>query len=588
MVVKFISLSFANILSFGANPITIEFSKGLNIITGKNGNGKSSIFDSLSYCLYGKPYRDIKIESLINRRNKKNMYVECKFSVNDKTIYVIKRGLKPDILEITKDGEKFESLSAKKLVQEEIDKIIGIDYNLFKQVISVAINFNKPFLSLSKGEKRTIVERIFNIIIFGDMLKIQKKKNADDKLQSELIKKEFIIHEENMKVTRRKLIELTDAEKNFNQNKQNELNNVNSQIDKANEERKELIKIKDKLNLDYENLPATTSNISELKTNRDKIIKDISGYEYQIKTSKSTIKSFDNMSICPTCNNNITDEHKNKEITKLQNIISTAESTIFTLKEKMEIVDDNISTVDKLQSSKREIESNLNRINDKIKYIDTNITNLKNRINEITNRTFDVDLIKMNEEFEQDKIKYKDLHNKKKKYEETIKNNDIISNILSDSGIKSFFLKELIPILNSKINDYLRLFELPILFKFDDAMDEHIFDLNNIKNKIDYNSYSEGEKKRVDISLLLSFINMTKSISNWNTNIILLDEILDTSIDSEGLDKMINCLKNITNNDNTCIYIISHRFQKEDTDQLKIFDHKIHVSKNSNGFSTIS
>ena len=158
MVVKFKKLTFQNILSFGATPIVFNFEKGVNLISGKNGSGKSAILDALSFCLFGQPYRKIKIKELLNRKNKRNLKVSCEFIVDGKEKFVITRCMNPDKIEIYKNDEELELLSSKRLNQEEIDKIVGINYQMFKQVISLAVNYNKPFLSLQLWEKREIIE----------------------------------------------------------------------------------------------------------------------------------------------------------------------------------------------------------------------------------------------------------------------------------------------------------------------------------------------------------------------------------------------------------------------------------------------
>ena len=164
-------------------------------------------------------------------------------------------------------------------------------------------------------------------------------------------------------------------------------------------------------------------------------------------------------------------------------------------------------------------------------------------------------------------------------------NNDIIQNILSENGIKAYFFKKLIPILNKKINEYIKIFELPIIIQFDEFMNETIYNMDNLRSNISYHAYSEGEKKRIDMSILLSFINITKTISNWNCNILMIDELLDSAIDENGLEKLVWSLKNLTyESKNLSIYIISHRIQQ---DYISQFKNCINVQKNSNGFSEV-
>lgn len=157
-----------------------------------------------------------------------------------------------------------------------------------------------------------------------------------------------------------------------------------------------------------------------------------------------------------------------------------------------------------------------------------------------------------------------------------------MSEILSDNGIKSFLFKILTPVLNLKVNKYVQFFDLPVRIEFDEYMTEKISNVDNLNKDISYYSYSEGEKKRIDIAILLAFIDITKIICNWRSNIIIFDELLDSAVDYNGLDKMIDCLKQITESDNLCAYVISHRLQESTG-----FTARYEIEKNPNGFSNI-
>jgi DNA repair exonuclease SbcCD ATPase subunit len=233
MVITFKELRFKNILSFGNQETVIEFSKGLNLVSGPNGSAKSGgLLDTLSFCLFGKPYRNIKIKELINRKNKKNLETYCKFTIDNKDSVEIRRTLNPDSLEIVKNGTEADLLSSKKLNQEELNKIIGIDYHLFKQVICLAVNYNKPFLSLSSNEKREIIEQIFNITVFGQMLKEAKKVTVDNEVKCEMNNHSINILAENLKSQRNSIAGIKEDNKEFEKNKEMEIAAIDTRIDK--------------------------------------------------------------------------------------------------------------------------------------------------------------------------------------------------------------------------------------------------------------------------------------------------------------------------------------------------------------------
>ena len=185
MFVEFKKLSFCTIMSYGASGAEIDFQTGLNTIKAANGSGKSSILDALTFVLFGKPYRDIKFSELVNTANGKGLEVTCEFKIGTDT-YMIRRGLKPAVFEIYKNGKEMDMLSTKKLNQDEIDKLLGINLRLFKNIVAVAVTNNRPFLSLPIGDKRALIENIFNIDVLGSMCKDVKKRKTVNNTELDL------------------------------------------------------------------------------------------------------------------------------------------------------------------------------------------------------------------------------------------------------------------------------------------------------------------------------------------------------------------------------------------------------------------
>jgi len=565
MIISFKQLKFKNILSFGAKETVIDFTKGINLISGKNGSGKSAILDALSFCLFGKPYRNIKIKELINRRNKRNTEVTCEFTIDNRSSYVIKRTLEPYSLEIVKDGNEEDLLSSKRLNQEELDKIIGINYYLFKQVISLAVNYNKPFLSLSSMEKRQIIEQIFNITVFGQMLKEAKRKNADTFVRYEMSLNSIKILEENLKTLRKNLKEITTATKDFEKNKQTEIQSIEKRIQKYHEDiyaiKTDIDRVeKELISFSLLNMEET---ITENKLKLSEITKITNTTEYTIENNHNTIHNLENDVVCPRCKTILTKEHKQKEIEKLNNELKNLKKELETKESERKEYVEHLEYLESLKVNYNKYQGEKKNLEEKKKMLESELKHLNENLNKVSNRKIDIDVDSITNDFhkkiEEYKIVFKDSQNLKN----IIENYELVYNILSESGIKAFFFRKLVPILNSKINEYLQLFEIPIVLSFNELMEEKITNYENMKSDISYCSYSEGEKKRIDMSILLSFISITKTISNWNCNLLLIDELLDSAIDESGLDKLVTSLKNMTYESNLSVYIISHRLQQD-------------------------
>jgi DNA repair exonuclease SbcCD ATPase subunit len=590
MNIEFQELTFKNILSFGAKETKLEFKRGLNLIHGKNGSGKSSILDVLSYCLFGKAYRKIKIKELINRKNKKGLETTCTFTVNHTDIYKISRsmtGSGSEKLKITKNTTESDLLSSKSLNQDDLNKLLGINHSLFRQIISLAVNYNKPFLTLEAKDKRELVEQIFNVQIFGDMLKLGKSKNSGNSAKNDINQNSLTLMKENISTQMENLRKLKQTNQEIEANFEEEIKETKDKLKKFEDDidisKQEIQKIEEYLkNMKDKKLDEM---LTKLEISSDKLFTRITELKVSLEINNKSIIFFNNnINVpCPSCKNIITEEHKQIEIKRLEN---ENEKLTIELEAKQEAWND--------------LSGKINKINDVKKTIDNKSTELKNKQfalgvqeREATSlRTLLADNIKPKliinlddetKDLESKKDEYTQLFKSSKSLKKLIENYAKVFMVLSDSGIKSYFFKKMIPLLNTKINEYLQLFEIPIVLMFDEYMNETITSYTK-RDDISYYANSEGEKKRIDISILLSFINITKLISNWNCNLLVIDELLDGAIDEDGLDKLVSCLKTMVTDNNMDVYIISHRLFKENKQK---FNKVIFVEK-KHGFSEIS
>jgi len=577
MFIEFTKLKFKNVLSYGSKETVVDLTTGLNSIMGINGQGKSTLLDALSFCLFGQPYRKIKLKDLVNRVNKKNLWTQCTFR-NGVHEYEITRSLNPAKMSIKKDGNDLDLLSSKKLNQGEIDAIIGVDYKLFKQIICLAINYNQPFLSLSAGDKREIIESIFNIKIFGMMATALKKEQSSLKVEGKIHGNTLGLLEVNLKSLRNQVKTLELTEQNFDAEKQLDLRK-SAEIIKNH--KSEISKTKRKITTINKSIKTLNyDGLDELREELNDIISQDKVSALRIKDNLSKISSLKNEDECPLCGNGLDEDHKATHLETLSDDVGFNNHNLIGNKFKIDDINEKIKSLETVKSNFRKAESILERTADKLELLTNQLKVLHDDYSHIEDRSLNIDIDSAQKELTARMAEYQSTFKMNKLIVDDIETNVEILGILSEKGIKSFFFKKLTPLLNAKVNEYLELFGLPIILEFDELMEESITTVNR-RDETPYMGFSEGEKKRIDISILLSFIEITKSISNWNCNLLVMDEILDTSIDKVGLDAIITGIEKMKrHNPKLCIYIISHKVSDIEYDQSLVIGKQ-------NGFSNI-
>ena len=561
MFVEFKKLSFCNIMSYGASGAEIDFQAGLNTIKAANGSGKSSILDALTFVLFGKPYRDIKLSELVNTSNGKGLEVTCEFKIGTDT-YMIRRGLKPAVFEIYKNGKEMDMLSTKKLNQDEIDKLLGINLRLFKNIVAVAVTNNKPFLSLPIGDKRALIENIFNIDVLGSMCKDVKKRKTVNNTELDL------------KTTERRGVvnSIEDNESyienmrryiaSFNEVKDANLKTIRENIDKY---RKEIDRRTKNLAIAESKIKELTEEIGTVpdRSVGESLNLEIGKAQSVIDNINNTLSKLKKSRLCPVCNSPLDEGHARKHIEgMLAEKKAMEKETLPGLMERYRAYSDIVKTYQEKQSF-------IQTIRDKA------------RTEEITRTTLETELNKAKQNLEKESGKacpasidsyVEKLNALRAQSEELNKDIDVLTEkilidtqlikILGDDGIKSYFFKKLIKILNKSVNEYLNKFELKnTTIEFDETMAETM--TTNLVPRT-YSSYSSGERTRIDMSILLAFFDISRQISNWSCNLLFIDELLDQNIDQSGIEQFVSTLYNLIqlNKKKLGIYIISHKLNE--------------------------
>ena len=561
MFVEFKKLSFCNIMSYGASGAEIDFQAGLNTIKAANGSGKSSILDALTFVLFGKPYRDIKLSELVNTSNGKGLEVTCEFRIGTDT-YVIRRGLKPAVFEIYKNGKEMDMLSTKKLNQDEIDKLLGINLRLFKNIVAVAVTNNRPFLSLPIGDKRALIENIFNIDVLGSMCKDVKKRKTVNNTELDL------------KTTERRGVvnSIEDNESyienmrryiaSFNEVKDANLKTIRENIDKYRKE----------IDRRTKNLAIAESKIKELTEEMGAVPDRSVGESLNLEIGKAqsvidninnTLSRLKKSRLCPVCNSPLDEGHARKHIEgMLAEKKAMEKETLPGLMERYRAYSDTVKTYQEKQSFIQTIRDKARTEEITRSTLETELNKAKQNLEKESGKTCPASVDSYVEKLNALRAQSEELNKDIDALTEKILIDTQLIKILGDDGIKSYFFKKLIKVLNKSVNEYLTKFELKnTTIEFDETMAETM--TTNLVPRT-YSSYSSGERTRIDMSILLAFFDISRQISNWSCNLLFIDELLDQNIDQSGIEQFVSTLYNLIqlNKKKLGIYIISHKLNE--------------------------
>ena len=568
-MITFQSITWSNFLSTGNVPNTINLNQhGSTLITGRNGEGKSTILCALTFSLFGRPFRNISKNQLINSINRKNCLVEVVFTINGNE-YKVRRGIKPNIFEIYCNGNLLNQDAALRDYQDVLERqILKLNYKTFTQVVILGSATFVPFMQLSTIQRREVIEDILDIKIFSLMNQILKEKIANTKTQMHDIESSISSHKAKIQV-QKKLIDTLEANRqSVIAGLQSKIDNNEQQIESSNTAITELLVQKDALtakSVKKKNLLMVSTKIDQTKASTTT----------KINTCKNHVEFFSTNKTCPSCSQSIQAEHKDKILSDLQTQIDTHQSKLNEVTEAIEKLNaqlDQLNDVaDQLHTVNIDISTHLQTINilkqqnnDMKSEISDTITDSSNLNDEkLRMRTLAEEAI----EFVTQKSEVLDVQ----------RLHDVAAALLKDTGIKTAIIREYLPVMNKLINKYLTAMDFYVHFDLDESFQETI--KSRGRDTFTYDSFSEGEKRRLDLAILFTWRQIAKMKNSVNTNIMILDEILDGALDGAGIDYFLSIMNQF--GDNTNVFVISHR---EIVDK---FEHVIKVEK-KNDFSVIS
>lgn len=562
-------MSWKNFLSTGNAVNKVELNgSSTTLIVGKNGEGKSTILDALTFSLFNKPFRDVNKNQLVNSINQKNCVVEIEFDIGP-TQYRVLRGIKPNIFEIYQNGTIINQDAAVKDYQSVLEQqILKLNYKTFTQVVILGSASFVPFMQLPLGQRREVIEDILDIKVFSTMNNILKEKMVETKESIKSIETEIRIITEQAKA-QQKLIESLQSSKD--QNVKVLRDKIQANIDEINDKTHLVDLIQSEiqaLNSEVLQKAEVDKNIESCKSNMNKL-------SQKLTQADEHIEFFTSNESCRLCEQSIVHEHKEQIINKI-----TADKQQITTN-----MDTLNAAYTKLNTDLQQKQEVLNQIQDKNISLSTEINgmNLLIKMNQQLEKEINELTVHGNIDVEKDKIKQlasEALDKNTNKLELTKEKNlqEIASMLLRDTGIKTSIIREYLPAMNKLINMYLSSMDFFVKFELDESFNEII--RSRFRDEFTYASFSEGEKMRIDLAILFTWRQIAKMKNSVNTNLLILDEIFDSSLDVAGTDYFLSVMNQLGENSN--VYVISH---KGDV-LLDKFKNNIRFEK-TNDFSTL-
>ena len=551
-MILFEKIRWKNFLSTGNQFTEVELNKNsTTLIVGNNGAGKSTILDALCFVLFGKAFRKINKPQLINTTNEKDCLVEIELKIGS-TDWMIRRGIKPNIFEIYRNGSVLDQSSSAIDQQKYLEQsILKMNYKSFTQIVILGSSNFVPFMQLSASSRREVIEDLLDIKIFSSMNVIIKEKirSLKEEIRTLELKKESVKDK-------------VEMQKNFIEELQN-LSNANVNVNK------EKITDLDKEISDYlEENSSMEDPLRALIREQDEIIgyaeklKKFGQLKGKISQKVSTItkehKFFTENTVCPTCTQSIEEEFRLNRIKDAQDKAKELQSGYKELEEAIKEEEERERQFNNLSEEIRKLTNGISQNNIKINGLRRQIRNLEKEIQTITenlaNRNSEHEKL---EQFKSDlKSVYDDLSGKK----DLIQYHDFSYSLLKDSGVKSKIIKKYLPLINQQVNRYLQMLDFYINFTLDEEFNETV--QSPIHEDFSYSSFSEGEKQRIDLALLFTWREVAKFKNSTNTNLLILDEVFDSSLDGFGTEDFLKIIRYVIKDAN--VFIISHKVGMED------------------------
>ena len=568
-MIIFKKVRWTNFLSTGNNPVEILLDKSTtSLIIGENGSGKSTILDALCFALYGKPFRNINKPQLVNSTNERGTLVELEFSIGN-NFYQVSRGIKPNIFEIKCNQKLINQDSHSRDYQEYLEKtILQFNYKSFTQVVILGSASFTPFMQLKLTDRRTIIESLLDIQIFSLMNNLLKERVSENKNEIDglAIQKDKVNHQ--IDVQNEYITSLEKDNQKLIEENQKKIDDSNIQIETYNKDNEIIQQSTNSLIESVKDSNKINARKKKLDILKEKVQDSIQSKEHEIHF-------YEENTDCPTCKQSIDELFRSEQIKTKKNKVDDQQSGLKELITELETTQIKIDEISIQLEQISEFQSKISKNTNSILGIQKYIEKIKDELSKLS----------LTGNIKEQRKKLADYQNNLNKYEEEVKGlftvkevHEIATSLLKDGGIKSRIIKTYLPIINTYIQRNLTALDFYVSFNLDENFNETI--KSRFRDDFTYSSFSEGEKMRIDLALLFAWRQVAKIKNSMNTNLLILDEVFDSSLDAAGTDEFLKLINGLDKNINT--FVISHKGES----LYEKFKHMIKFEK-KNYFSRI-
>lgn len=545
----FKEIRYKNFLSVGQTPVVVTFDEpGSYLIIGKNGAGKSTLGEALCFALYGKPYRKINKPQLVNTINKRELLVELEFTANG-NLYLVRRGIKPSVFEVLENGKLINQEAKNDDYQTDFEKkILRMNFQAFKQIVMLGSTAYVPFMELKTVHRREMIEDLLDSQIYTIMSKLNsknvstaKERSVELQIRVDTTKEKIRLVKENIQKFLQNTDELVKAKK---------LKLVEYKTSVI-----ETIETAKRLQIQLESIQQRYNEASaDAKQHHEKVLRVRNKILDRQKQLSRDLDFFEHTNECPTCAQAINELYRNTAARKRRETLQELSNALTQVDQKLQVIQEKLRHVKTMSVEMTEIQNNLIEARTSIKYTKDTVLSIQSEIQQMMNQR--QDYVDGEDKVDDLEIQLKNMMEEKKQIVSSLDLYKIATQMLKDTGIKAQIVKKYIPIINKFINKYLAAMDFFVEFELDENFEEVI--KSRHRDEFSYHSFSEGEKFRIDLALLLTWRAVARMRNSCMTNLLFLDEIFDSSLDTTGIDEFMKLLDMLVSEGAT-VMVVSHK-----------------------------